>query len=490
MSFDLKLRRQCDHRIWSEEHLVETDNKTVVPKYFVAGDDVRVRVNGYEWPKNNKIESLIIENVSSQFTTLNSKCIVTQTPICNGQNLKLPATSIHMVTVQVLVINEDDSSQFTGTENWFIAQHLPLLSEFNFSQVLATNDVEVTINGVQANIIDLDAKTGRITLQERPLSTDMVLCTYFYRAKILSINSDTGLIVIQEKLQNQQVKVQYYGSINNGWSIVKEIGKTQKKIVFDQERKTNRISVVQESVNSQLHGVEKSFTTKYNPLMPFDSGLYTTPSETLQNSVTVTINGVSQYPMSLDAYNGIVYLDRPPKSTDIVSVSYFYRSEMTPDVILIDYPTDPNMCSKCNSLGILDDYEYDNAGQVYIVENENKLVQDVRKITLTIRGSNAEHDWYGTDLYELIGHPNIPDIIKPQISANIQNAISDVKSLQEQQQLYQIVTDREFINTLKQLSVIQDSNDYELWTATAEIITQAGTIATLTETIQIGVIQY
>ena len=106
------------------------------------------------------------------------------------------------------------------------------------------------------------------------------------------------------------------------------------------------------------------------------------------------------------------------------------------------------------------------------------------KIVSTIKGSNTEHPWYGTTLENLIGYSLIPDILQTRISVEIQNAMRDLKELQVKQSEYQTLTNNEFLDTIKDLIVLQDTSDPSYWTAQLSLITQARTIAELTETIR------
>ena len=242
--------------------------------------------------------------------------------------------------------------------------------------------------------------------------------------------------------------------------------------------------VEDEDASSQFDGVNTVIKTVNFPLMPLHSTLKTRPLETLPNSVDVSVNGIYVDVLYVDAVHGFIYLYTPPQPTDVVLVSYYYQNSDTPDIITTEYQTNSNTCPKCFGRNYVDDLELDNTGNIIIVANEDKLAQDAMKIVSTIKGSNTEHPWYGTTLENLIGYSLIPDILQTRISVEIQNAMRDLKELQVKQSEYQTLTNNEFLDTIKDLIVLQDTSDPSYWTAQLSLITQARTIAELTETIR------
>jgi hypothetical protein len=218
--------------------------------------------------------------------------------------------------------------------------------------------------------------------------------------------------------------------------------------------------------------------------MPLNSTLKTRPIETLPNSVDVSINGIYVDIVYVDPIHGFLYLHNPPLPTDVVLVSYYYLSSDTPDIITTEYQTSSSSCPKCNGRNYVDDFELSSTGNILIVEKEEKLAQDAMKIVSTIKESNTEHPWYGTELDSLIGYTLIPDILKTRISVEIQNAMRDLKELQVKQSEYQTLTNNEFLDTIKDLIVIQDETDHSYWQVQLNLISQARTIAEIIETVQ------
>jgi len=480
MSFDIKLRKTCDHRVYNEEHIVDADYITVFPKYPIINKNITVKLNGYILPSDQKIETPTIEDLTGYFDGTKNTFVLSKS-IYDGLNLRQIATNKNSVIVQLKITDENNSFQFTGVENWMIAQHIPLLTEFNFSGNLSPDDVQVKINGNPVEVIDIDSNTGRITLSVYPLNTDLVTVSYFFKAKVKSMNAQSGIVTIEEyPLSNQEVKVKYFALQDNGWKL------KDGNIVFDKNRKTNRLFVYEEDVSSQFNGTNLTIKTNNYPLMPaINFDLKTVPLQTLPNSVQVKINGLIQSVEYVDAIHGFVFLfSPPPLKTDIVLISYYYQDESNPDIITIEYQTGVETCPKCKTLGYVDDFEFDPTGNMIIVENEEKLVQDVRKLVSTIKGTNTEHVWYGTNLENLIGYSLLPDFIKSQIFTEIQNAIRDIKEMQVKQSDYQEVTTREFINSINNLIIMQDTTDPSYWKVQADVMTQARTNAELIETIE------
>jgi len=486
MSYDLKLQRICDHKIQNEDQITEADNRTVITNFDIVNDNIRVKMNGYQVPRNRTSEIPLIEDKTASFTGTNNSFVINQPPIKDGANLNLVAQNRGLINVQIKVTDEDDSSQITGVENYIICQHIPLLTELNFSNNLNSGDVVVNVNSIPVNVLDVDSATGRITLEERPLAGDTVTVSYFFRARVDSFNAESGLVVLKETpILGQQVKVRYYALVKDGWTIISDpLNSAKKNIVFDREKKTNRGQVVEENVSTQFTGTEKQITTKYKPLMPFRVDARSTYEDVLPSNISILINGQPIAPLSMIAENGIITLASPPNLTDIVTVSYFYQTDVIPDIIRVDYQVNANRCPKCGSLGVLDDYEYDQTGNKIIVENEDKLIQDLRKYIVTIQGSNLVHPWYGTALDSMIGQKFAEDFIRMQISTEIQNAVRDLKNLQVQQENYQTVTDREFVGYINNLTINQNTTDLSIWQVYAEVVTQAGSFSVLEEQVQ------
>lgn len=146
----------------------------------------------------------------------------------------------------------------------------------------------------------------------------------------------------------------------------------------------------------------------------------------------------------------------------------------TDDCIEISYFALPVSCPKCNGIGVHFDYEYSNIGRLVRVVNEQKLIQDMEKIILTIIGSSIFYPWYGTSLVDLIGGKGLGATTQAQISAEISQGLVNLKKLQEQQELYQVVTDREFLFSILSIQVEQSQQDPTVFRVNVVTQSQAG----------------
>lgn len=143
------------------------------------------------------------------------------------------------------------------------------------------------------------------------------------------------------------------------------------------------------------------------------------------------------------------------------------------DWVELSYYTHPQTCPKCGGFDLQFDYEYSNIGRPYRVVNEEKLVQDMEKILLTIQGSSIYYPWYGTLMVSLIGTKQPRRSLKLRLQKEIAQALDRLKSLQEQQETFQVVSDREFLFQVEGVSVV-DTEDPTLFRVFVRARTQAG----------------
>jgi hypothetical protein len=110
----------------------------------------------------------------------------------------------------------------------------------------------------------------------------------------------------------------------------------------------------------------------------------------------------------------------------------------------ISYSVFSNLCPKCTGQKIINDESYNTLGQINIVQNEEKILQEVKKGLLTVLGSNPFHSWIGTRINTLIGSKifNI-DSLKANLIQEVSNYLERYLDVQYQQARFQEVTDRE-----------------------------------------------
>jgi hypothetical protein len=75
----------------------------------------------------------------------------------------------------------------------------------------------------------------------------------------------------------------------------------------------------------------------------------------------------------------------------------------TEDFFEISYVTLKGFCPKCVGLGEIDDISYDVRGGLLSIRDENLLLQNMEKFTVTNLQSNPFHLFIGTSLVKLLG---------------------------------------------------------------------------------------
>jgi hypothetical protein len=493
MSYDIKLSKVCDNKVIWDDHIVENDFKTVILGVPLSSSNVVVRINDFKRSKEQQTELLLREDVSAQVSTSNRTFFVTQGPIYSGLKAGKLATRPEEIIVRLKVTEEDVSKQFTGVEDYFFTQARPLMksNNYDFNGFVDVKDIEVKINGIvltDDKIKDIDSKAGRIQLKQIPTVNDIVLITYFFRAKIKEFDALQARVVIKElpKL-GQEVKIAYYSKQNDGWSIEnskRALITRAQDIVFDRNRNTNRFFIEKENVSNQFTGIEKQFFTMYSPVLPLYQMFESTLDNTLNNAVVVYLNGDRIPVAGIVPDTGKVILYQRPQTGDIVEVSYYYETELEPDRISVDYYVDSVYCDKCSKQTDLLDYSIDKLGQYEKVFDESKLIQDLKKIVRTILGSDPVATWYGTNFESIVGTKAFPDITKTKITDELVTALSKLKSAQIQQEEYQKVTDNEFLDTVMKVDVQQSVSDPSLYTVDVDVSTQSGRLVSVKEVIQ------
>lgn len=138
----------------------------------------------------------------------------------------------------------------------------------------------------------------------------------------------------------------------------------------------------------------------------------------------------------------------------------------------VNYTTIREECRRCGGIGIENDWSYSTDGNVIEVTNEDLLLQELRKITYSARGSNPFHPWYGTTLLELIGQKIVVGgVLQNRIVADVQTSFTRWQSIKKQQEenLGQLVTDEEYPYQLQRVNVEQSQKDPTVLFVTMEI---------------------
>jgi hypothetical protein len=488
------LSKICDHNVVYDDHIVENDLTTVIIGVPVSNTNLIVRVNDFKISSNHQTETLLKEEVSDQVTGSNKIFFVSQGPIYSGLKANKLASYFEDVVVKIKVVEEVVTEQFTGIENYFYTQGRPLLREnkFDFNSFVTVNDVQIKIDGVTLNedqITSVDAKSGKIQLNIVPDSSSDIVVTYYYRAKVVELNSLQSRIVIKETPKlGQEVYIAYYSKQNDGWYLKeskRSLIERSKDVVFYKPKNTNRFFIEKENVSGQFTGTEKSFKTKYFPLLPIFQVFKTTIDETLNNAAIVFVNNTIVPIANISSNTGEITLHQTPKSSDIVQVSYYYQSVIEPDRISLDYFVESTYCDKCSKYSDLLDYTINKLGLYEKVFDENKLIQDLKKIIRTILGSDPIALWYGTSFETIIGTKMFAEITKTKITNEIVTALSKLKSMQIQQEEYQKVTDNEFLDVISSIDTQEVLSIPTLYLTNVNVITQSGRLVPVSENVQI-----
>jgi phage baseplate assembly protein W len=118
-------------------------------------------------------------------------------------------------------------------------------------------------------------------------------------------------------------------------------------------------------------------------------------------------------------------------------------------------------------------------GDVGTIYDTDKLVQDILKICITPSGTNPFSPWYGSLLSKtMIGSPLTHDIVLQVSRSQVENAIQNLKSLQESQyRQLQTVSPFEQINYIMDISITRDRNDFRLFIIRVKVLSKGLKVA-------------
>lgn len=140
----------------------------------------------------------------------------------------------------------------------------------------------------------------------------------------------------------------------------------------------------------------------------------------------------------------------------------FFKRQLpaTDDLFELSYVTDPINCRRAFGLRLENDVRFNKRGRVITVKNEEKLLQDVEKFVVTIRGSNPYHPYVGSGLMGLIGTAyRSPDLVRLKLVQEVTDTLENLRDLQLQQDEYQYITEREFFAKLESVEMEQSPLD-------------------------------
>ena len=116
-----------------------------------------------------------------------------------------------------------------------------------------------------------------------------------------------------------------------------------------------------------------------------------------------------------------------------------------------------------------------NNGDLSVIRNNDKLVQDLLKIALTTLGSNTLQPWYGSMISRtLIGSVLSTDITVTSAQSQLQTAVETLKNLQSIQiSQGQKVSPGEQIAAITKISVTRNTIDPRLFTVIIRVLDRA-----------------
>lgn len=113
----------------------------------------------------------------------------------------------------------------------------------------------------------------------------------------------------------------------------------------------------------------------------------------------------------------------------------------------LNYATLRTECRRCGGLGVENDWRYGVHGEVFEVRDEALLIQEIQKITYTVRGSNPFHPWYGTTILDTVGKKlSAAGLVQSFIVNDIREAFRRWQNIKRQQEevVGQPVSDEEY----------------------------------------------
>lgn len=144
----------------------------------------------------------------------------------------------------------------------------------------------------------------------------------------------------------------------------------------------------------------------------------------------------------------------------VMSARYFrFRSplRMNP-LVRVTYPTVGSRCPRCGGTFVENDVQFDLAGELVFIENEDLLYQSALKILLTEKGTNPYHPEYGTSLMTRVGSKAVGAVAQ-QLREDVLFALERVRQKQQAQARSQRVSLREQLYAINSVDVGPHNND-------------------------------
>lgn len=121
------------------------------------------------------------------------------------------------------------------------------------------------------------------------------------------------------------------------------------------------------------------------------------------------------------------------------------------------------------------DLSIDSKGSFSIVENSDKLEQDILKIISTKLGSNPYHPWYGSPLEQsMVGSVFEESFISSIASSQLRTTLERLQQLQQEQlKQAQIISPQEHIAAVQGVVVEQNKVDPRFYRLAVTVISKA-----------------
>ena len=146
---------------------------------------------------------------------------------------------------------------------------------------------------------------------------------------------------------------------------------------------------------------------------------------------------------SVDSLGYYIAFDQPVKSGMYFTVTYTVA---------------PNLCLRCLTTEVENDYRFDSQGNTMVVRDENLLYQSVLKVILTDIRSNIYYSWYGSTLSSLIGSKVLGGSAAG-IRQSVTTALTTFQNLQNSLAKYQQITPKERLFAVDGVGVTPSSTD-------------------------------
>lgn len=183
------------------------------------------------------------------------------------------------------------------------------------------------------------------------------------------------------------------------------------------------------------------------------------PRSLASRVVELWING---YNITQDNSEQGWQIDLDETATYLVKSKIIFKKKRksADDFYEITYYVEGKYCPKCLGLRVLNDESYSRLGLLNIVENEDKLLQEIKKGLTTYLGSNPFHTWLGTEIHKLIGGKvsNV-GIVRSKIIQEVSAFIERYRDIQNQQSQFQAITPRETFYSLTSVNAGPENPD-------------------------------